>query len=73
MRALPAESLLCHQHDYGRPDAPMQCSIDYASDGWVIPSQPSELYSKDGPTIEFDVSASVLLSTLVGLCDCCRL
>ena len=55
MRALPAESLLCHQHDYGRPDAPMQCSIDYASDGWVIPSQPSELYSKDGPTIEFDV------------------
>eukprot|EP01045_Picozoa_sp_COSAG04_P031997 COSAG04_NODE_6123_length_1403_cov_2.138037_2_plen_108_part_00 len=39
MRALPAESLLCHQHDYGRPDAPMQCSIDYASDGWVIPSQ----------------------------------
>ena len=39
MRALPAESLLCHQHDDGRPDAPMQCSIDYASDGWVIPSQ----------------------------------
>lgn len=54
MRRLPATSLLCHLHDYGKPNAPMACSIDYSVDGWVIPSLPAELYSKDG-IVEFDV------------------
>lgn len=54
MRKLPATSLLCDVHDYGKPHAPMACSIDYSVDGWVIPSLPAELYSKDG-IVEFDV------------------
>jgi para-nitrobenzyl esterase len=54
MRTLPASSLLCHVEDYGKRNAPMACSVDYSVDGWVIPSPPSELYSKGG-TIEFDV------------------
>lgn len=54
MRALPAKKLLCNRYEYGRPDSPMACSIDYSVDGWVIPSLPSELYSKGG-IIEFDV------------------
>eukprot|EP01047_Picozoa_sp_COSAG01_P037686 COSAG01_NODE_3011_length_6725_cov_71.575158_5_plen_79_part_00 len=52
-----------HRCRYGQPDAPWSCSIDYAIDGWVIPTQPYELFGTDG-TIDFDV----MIGTTTGMC-----
>eukprot|EP01052_Picozoa_sp_SAG31_P027182 SAG31_NODE_2522_length_5565_cov_5.101903_3_plen_229_part_00 len=54
LRRVDARKLTCPRNTYGQADAPWQCSIDYSVDGWVLPSDPMDLYSKDG-AVDYDV------------------
>jgi para-nitrobenzyl esterase len=66
MRSVNSSKLLCSHAAYGTVNAPWQCSVDYAIDNWVIPTQPYELFGADG-RIGFDIMiGATTADTLAG-------